>query len=171
MNKTINVPETTKKINWYVVGGVSLGVLALIAIAMAVILPIVKINSDFDNIFKDAKDIENSKIIVTDMMTENNFSNAAGEVVINDRSSVDTMIKRLSSIADGFKYDRRDSNTIGAWDIRFKITNGEETVIVYLADEKMYYESNNVKYIFVPENDDVMKEYGIFYKNICKMVK
>ena len=148
-----------------------MGAVALVAVILAVVLPIVKINADFDKIFDDAMEFDDPKIIITDMMSENNFSGAAGEVTINDKSSVDTMIKRLSSIADRCKYDKRDSNSIGAWDIRFKIVNGNESVVIYLADKKMYYEKNNVKYIFVPENDEVMNEYGILYKSVSKMVK
>lgn len=161
----------TKKVNkTYVIGGVVLGVLAIVAVALAVILPIVKINAEFDALFETVNGMEQPKMVITDMKAENNFSDSKGEINIDSAASAKAMIKSLSNIAGKFEYDGRRSS-IEAWDIRVKFINGDQTVTMYFAKDGMYYVKNNAKYVFVPEDDETKIAYEGYYNTLCVFLK
>lgn len=146
------------------------GAAVLLAVVLAIVLPIVSINSEFDAIIEKMGDFESPVLIVTDMSSENNFSGAAGEISIDDANSAKVMIGDLIELADDLKYDRRD-RSVGAWDIRFKVVEGDESVEIYLAEDKVYFVKNDVKYIFVPKSDELLLPLKGLYNRMCAFVK
>lgn len=145
------------------------GVVVLIAVVLAVVLPIVNIGRDFDSLVQKMNEFESPRLIITDMSSESNFSGKAGEVSMEENSAK-VLIRDLTELAEDLKYDSRDTS-IGAWDVRFKVIEGDDSVEIYLAEERVYFIKNDVKYIFTPKNDEAMTSYKAFYNGICVFVK
>jgi hypothetical protein len=157
--------ENKRSVIWAAVVGAAV----LVAAVLAVVLPIVNINRDFDALIGKMTEFDTPRLVITDMSAENNFSGVAGEIFIDDENSAKVMIRDLSSLADGLKYDRRDTS-VGAWDIRFKVIDGEESAEIYLAEDKVYFVKNDVKYIFVPKGDESAQACKNLYSRFSMFV-
>ena len=173
MKKETNInkkSEHEKNDAKYAVAGIVLGAVALISVLAAVFLPIIKINADFNKIFDTMGAMHNPQIIITDMKADNVFAPVKGEVSVDDTSSALKIIGDITAIADGFEYDGRDE-TVGAWDLRVKVKDGEREATFYLSDGKISYVNKGVKYIFVASDDKTLEKYRDFYSEIASLVK
>ena len=141
----------------------------LIIVALIVIVPIANISRDFNAIIDEMDAFESPCIVITDMSAENNFSGNAGEVSIDDENSAKVLICDVVELAKNFKYESRDTS-VGAWDIRFKVIDGDRSVDIYMANEKMYFIKNDVKYVFAPQNSEILASYKALYNGISSIV-
>ena len=140
--------------------------IAAILILLAIFVPLIRINSSFDRIFDDIRKIGAADITITDMSAENVFGNSKGEVSLVSED----LAFQLCEISEKFKYDGKDADVLGAWDIRFRVKFEGKTQEVYLSKDKIYYVSDNTHYNFVPEDDDAKREYAAFYENIQSLL-
>lgn len=138
----------------------------VLSVTLAIVLPIVKINADFDRIFENMEKINSPEVTVTDMAAENVFGNTKGEVTV---SSAD-LVRELCALSENFKYDGRDTDSLGSWDIRFRVRGGGEVCEVYLDEEEMYYTVGGVNYRFEPKDEKTEKAYGSFLKTIKNLL-
>ena len=155
--------NTEKNVKWRKIALISVIIGALLAILMAILLPILKINRDFDVLVDKMTENGEAVISITDMSAENVHGNEKGETLL---ASKDILI-RLSEISDDMRYKGKTDDALGAWDIRIRV-NGKE---LYVAKDKMYYVFGGVHYNFVPKNDEALKEYEEFYKEIEKLLE
>ncbi len=158
--------KLTKNQIKYIVIGLAATVIVVVGILLAIFLPTIKANSGLNDIFDDLRAMNEPVIIVTDMKADSNFSDARGEIKIEDASSTKLIISDILSLK--LDYDGKD--TSDAWDIRAKISDGEKSAELYFAYGKMYYVENGVKYIFVPseESSEALK---VLYKTFSAFVK
>jgi hypothetical protein len=141
---------------------------ALIAIiVLAIILPILRANADFDRIFEKMRTIEEPELVITDMGAENVFGNNKGEVRV---TSTD-LVKQLAALSENFKYSGKDSDSMGSWDIRVRVKTADGWIEIYLDDDNMYYLSRGNYYRFVPENEEIEKEYTEILVNVRKLLE
>ena len=152
-----------------VIAAVVVGAAVLVAVVLAVVLPIVNINRDFDALIEKMTGFDTPRLVITNMSAENNFSGVASEISIDDENSAKVLIRDLAELADSLKYDSRDKS-IGAWDIRFKVIDGEGSAEVYLAEDKVYFVKNDVKYIFVPKDDESTQACKNLYSRFSMFV-
>ena len=171
VQKNGEAPMNAKKKNQITVAATITGVALVAVIIMAIAAPLIKINSDFDRIFKQASQFQQPTLAVTDMASENVFDQSSGEAVINDQNDAKALIARLSELAQKFRYDGKDKTPLNMWDIRVMIYEGNERMTFYIAEEKMYYMSGSVKYVFVPEDAETAESYKLLYKDIDTLVK
>ena len=142
---------------------------SIIGILLAVFLPTVIAESELDGILTDLKEMNEPVMIVTDMKADNTFSDARGEVKIDDPTSTGMLINEILELSDNFKYDGKDSSD--TWDIRVKVNDGEKAVELYFAYGKMYYVKNGAKYVFVPEGAEVKEDFKVLYKTLSAFVQ
>lgn len=150
---------------------ISIGALVLVIIALAVILPMTKINSDFNKMLSVANEMKQPEMIITDMMADSVFSDVQGEVRVEPIEKAIDLIKSLCDLSKEFEYSSKSNKPGAALDIRIKISEGEKSVTFYIKDDGMYYVSGGTSYYFVPENDAAAKKYAELYTEICDMVK
>ena len=145
------------------------GAAVLLAVALAIIVPIANISGEFNALIQKMEEFESPRIVITDMSAENNFSGKVSEIDITDEKSVKVMIRDLAELADSLKYDSRDKS-IGAWDVRFKVMGGEESAEIYIAEDKLYFVKNDVKYIFVPKDAKATQSHKNLYSRVSMFV-
>ena len=168
--KKSNIPlknKQKKNESWRPIAiSVIVGSMALI-IMLAFILPIVKINSDFDKMIDQMKSFNTPEISITDMGAENVFGNSKGEVKLTSPD----LVRELCELCEDFKYEDRDSNFLDSWDIRFRVKNGDGFIELFLDDDEVHYVKSGVIYYFSPKNDKTEDKYELFYKNIEKLLE
>ena len=140
---------------------------AVIAVALLIIVPLIKINSDFDAIFSKMGQVSDPMVVITDMGAENVFGNSKGEVRI---VSAD-LVRELCTLSESFRYRGRDTDSLGAWDIRFRVQSADGGLEIYLDEGEMYYLSGGNYYRFVPKNDDAEKAYAGFLSSVKKLLE
>ena len=149
---------------------VGAAVLALAAVVVAIaVVPTAMVNSRFDKIFDTVEDMAEPEIVVTDMGAENNFSGAAGEMLVTGDAAL-KILNKLSNAADDFEYVGKEKAE-GSFDVRFKVSENETIVEIYLTAKGMYYVKGGNKYLFEPENADAKVEYKQVYNTACAFVK
>lgn len=163
-NKTDNTKQNSKKRTVITIAAASV---ALVALLLAIVLPIVKINADFDGIFDKMSQVSDPEVMITDMGAENVFGSSQGEI----RVTSPDLVSELRRLAEDFKYKGKDSDSMGAWDIRFRVKNADGWLEVYLDEDQIYYVSGGVYYRFVPKNEDVSASYGDYLANIKKLLE
>ncbi len=165
MSKKIQKNEPKR---WQIIAASCIIGAAGLLIILSVVLPIVKINADFDKIIDKMSDISTPEISISDMNAENIFGGTKGEVNL---VSAD-LVRQLANAADNMSYDGKTTDALGAWDIRFRVKGEGELLEIYLAKDRMYYVDNGgVQYNFTPENDDAKKAYDSLYNTVKDLVK
>jgi len=142
-------------------------VLAAVTLSLVIILPLLKINSDFDSIFEKMSAVSDPEVVITDMGAENVFGNTKGEVRV---ISAD-LVGELCELSEKFRYHGRDSDSMSAWDIRFRVTTDEGWVEIYLDKDNMYYVRGGNYYRFVPKNEETEKSYAELLSNVKKLLE
>ena len=169
--KKSNIPlkdkqkDNTPKWRGIAIAAVAVGTAAVIALAF--ILPIVKINSDFDKLTDRMQSVSSPSVTITDMRAENVFGTSKGEITVVSGD----LVAELCRLCEGFKYDERDRNSFASFDIRFRVADADGFAELYLDEDEIYYVKGGVNYYFEPKNDRVEDEYEAFYRNIKKMLE
>ena len=163
-NTTDNTKQNNKK---RTVITIAIATVAILVLILAIVLPIVKINSDFDGIFDKMAQVSDPEIIITDMGAENVFGSSQGEIRVTSRD----LVSELCGLAEAFKYKGKDGDSMGAWDIRFRVKSADGWLEVYLDEDQIYYVSGGNYYRFVPKNEEVEKSYSEFLSNVKKLLE
>ena len=162
--KQVKIKKEEKKLKrWQVIAICSILGAAVVAISLSIVLPIIKISNDLEKLIDNMSEYRDSAITITDMSAENIFGGQKGETVLVSSGLLD----KLCDVSADMRYKGKETDSIGAWDIRFR-ANGAD---VYLSSEGIYYTRGNVKYRFVPRNDEARAEYEVFYKEIEALLK
>ena len=162
--KQVKIKKEEKKLKrWQVMAMWSILGAAVVAISLSIILPIIKINNDLEKLVDKMSEHRDSTITITDMSAENVFGGQKGEAMLVSSGLLD----KLCNVSEDMRYKGKETDSIGTWDIRFRVNGGE----IYVTVEGIYYTSNNVKYRFVPKNDEARTEYEVFYKEIEALLK
>ena len=140
---------------------------AVVILALVIILPLIKINSDFDRIFEKMSAVNDPEVVITDMSAENVFGNTAGEVHVVSKD----LVRELCELSEGFRYHGKDSDSMSAWDIRFRVRADDGWIEIYLDEDNMYYVAGGNYYRFVPKNDETEKAYAGFLPNVKKLLE
>lgn len=140
---------------------------AVVAIALLIVLPLIKINSDFDRIFEKMASISDPEVVITDMGAENVFGSNKGEVRV---ISAD-LVGELCELSEKFRYHGRDSDSMSAWDIRFRVNSNGEWLDIFLDEDNMYYVKGGNYYRFVPKNEETEKSYAELLSNVKKLLE
>ena len=140
---------------------------AVIAIALLIIVPLIKINSDFDAIFTKMGQVSDPAVVITDMSAENVFGDTKGEVRVVSKD----LVSQVCELADNFRYHGKDSDSMSAWDIRFRVKTEDGWIEIYLDEDNMYYVAGGNYYRFVPKNDKTEKAYAELLANVKKLLE
>ena len=169
--KKSNIPlkdkqkDSTPKWRAIAIAAVAIGTAAVIALAF--ILPIVKINSDLDKLLDRMQSTSSPSVTITDMGAENVFGPSKGEITVVSGD----LVAELCRLCEDFRYEENDKNSLGAFDIRLRVADKDGFSELYLDEDEIYYVKGGVYYYFEPKNDKVEKEYEAFYENIKKMLE
>ncbi len=155
--------EEKKLKKWQIAAICSLIGGAVLVIAMSVALPLIKINKDLDELVDRMTENGEAMITITDMDAENIFGGEKGETGLVSKD----LLEALDEAVDDMRYKGKEADCLGAWDIRLRV-NGSE---LYLAEGGVYYTRGSVKYRFVPEDEEALKKYEAFYKEIESLLK
>ena len=161
--RTVSKNEEKKLKKWQIAALCSLIGAAVLIVAMSLVLPLVKINGDLDELVDKMTENGEAQITITDMDAENVFGGEKGETSLVSED----LLEKLDEVADDMRYKGKETESLGAWDIRFRANGGE----LYLTESGVYYTSGNVKYRFVPRDEEAVKEYESFYKEIESLLK
>ena len=140
---------------------------AVVILALVIVLPLIKINSDFDKIFEKMAAVNDPEVVITDMSAENVFGDTKGEVRVVSKD----LVIQVCELAENFRYHGKDSDSMSAWDIRFRVRTEGGWVEIYLDEDNMYYVAGGNYYRFVPKNDETEKAYAELLDNVEKMLE
>ena len=149
--------------------GASVVAVVVIAVVMALLLPAIVAASELEDTLNSMAKVTEPDVVITDMKADNPIS-GGGEVSIGDIESARSMIERLNTLSEKFVYKGKETS-IGSFDIRFMVRDGDDSWIVYVAKDRLYFEDDGARYAFVPENDDVRLEYEQFYNTLAFFVR
>ena len=160
-----NVKEVKRGRNqWLIVALIV--VAATVIVGLLIVLPLIEARSDFDAIFEKMGAIGDPELIITDMSAENVYGNTVGEVRVISKD----LVTKLTSLSDDFGYHGKDSDSLGAWDIRVRARVGDGWVEIYLDDDSMYYVRGGNYYRFVPKNEETETAYKELLDNIQELM-
>lgn len=162
---------TVKKKRMIILGVSLLALAALTLSVLAIVMPLVKINSGFRDIFERAGAMDAPRMIFTDMLADNVLSGEATEVMLDDPVKTKEMADSFCRIAEKMKYHEKNTKEHSSWDLRVMIREGDEILIFYMAPDRMYYSSGEVKYQFVPRDDDTLREYEKLFLKVKELIK
>ena len=162
---------TVKKKRMIILGVSILALVALTLSVLAIVMPLVKIDSGFRDIFERADAMDAPKIILTDMLADNVLSGEATEVMLDDPVKTKAMADSFRMISEKMKYHGKNTSAHSSWDLRVMIREGDEILIFYMAPDRMYYSSAAVEYQFVPKDDESLREYEKLFGEVKELIK
>ena len=151
-----------------IIGGAVVAV-AVIAVVLALVLPGKMASSELEDILNGMAAVSGPDVVITDMKADNPLY-GGGEVSIGDDESASGLIEKLSTLSKGFIYDGKE-RSVGSFDIRFMVRDGQDSWAIYVAKDKLYYEKGGARYIFVPGDETTRLDFAQFYNTLKYFVE